>query len=114
MNLDAIVGYTFKADEYCPGCVIKQLAPPCFNPVEGTTAEEVLDLLASKRDIDRQDETSFDSGDFPKVVFYDQLCSGRVWVHYKNDYAPALDLNNVHRCGDCGIRLHEVRSGVLA
>ncbi len=47
-----IVGYTFQADNYCPGCIIDQLPTGPGQPY---------------------DETTFDSGDFPKVIFSSQL-----------------------------------------
>ena len=72
-----IVGYTFQADTYCSGCIIDQLptghgqpydgwalAPGVFMPVEAN-----LDEIAYAFGIDRNDETTFDSGDFPKVIF---------------------------------------------
>lgn len=70
---DDISGYTYRADVYCPECIIGQLTT---NPgavgtsgVERGMAEKHLDLLARIRGIDRHDEQSFDSGEFPKVIF---------------------------------------------
>ena len=76
-----IVGYTFQADTYCSGCVIDQLptgpgqmydgwalAPGVSMPVEDN-----LDEIAIAFGIDRNDETTFDSSDFPKVIFSSQL-----------------------------------------
>lgn len=74
-----IVGYTYNAENLCPPCVVKATVKtkttrdailgddPTFD-VEGW-----LDFLAKTQRVDRQDEHSFDSGDFPKVVFNDQL-----------------------------------------
>jgi hypothetical protein len=67
-----IVGYTFKADNYCPKCVIKKLTPYGFNSVADDNTEELLNQLALSAHIDREDERSFDSDNFPKVVFRDQ------------------------------------------
>ncbi len=71
-----IVGYTFQAENYCSGCIIDQLptgpgqtydgwalAPGVSMPVEAN-----LNEIAYAFGIDRNDETTFDSGDFPKVI----------------------------------------------
>lgn len=72
-----IVAYTFNADEYDPDCVVHELlnlyrrrpgSPRLPHPGEGDT-ETQLDVIATWLGINRQDERSYDSGDFPKVVF---------------------------------------------
>lgn len=80
-----IVAYTYAADNYCPPCTLaeyrshRQAAGMCIDSVpiganrETFTVESALDDYASMRGIDRYTETSFDSGEFPKVVFRDQL-----------------------------------------
>lgn len=68
-----IVGYTYQADNYCKVCTIQRMisqrkaAPAALE----LPAEEALDQIASANAIDRYDETTFDSGDFPKVIFRD-------------------------------------------
>ena len=70
-----IVGYTFQAETLCPDHIVAQLTanPGDVNHATATigNAEEHLNLLAKihRPPIDRQDERSFDSGDFPKVIF---------------------------------------------
>lgn len=71
MKADAIVGYTYNADVYCPRHIMiatGHAAERCADP------EGVLNMLAEGRGIDRMDERSFDSGDFPKVIFAVQAC----------------------------------------
>lgn len=72
----SIVGYIYQADIYCPSCILHVLptgegeAFDGWKDVSGTmTAEENLDELAAAFGIDRYNEESFDSGEFPKVVF---------------------------------------------
>lgn len=77
-----IVAYTFKADTYCPDCIVAQVTPGVT-----ATAEDVLKLIADLRGIERMDEWSFDSGDFPKVVFGSQV-------------------EEPERCGSCGREIH--------
>jgi hypothetical protein len=76
MRCDTIVGYTFNADVCCPDCIARMFGG--LNALQG--AEQILDHAARWRNIDRADESSFDSGDFPKVVFADALdayCCGQ-------------------------------------
>lgn len=82
-----VTGYTFQADNYCPSCALK-----VFLAGEGLEGhglsyivEEAFDLLARFRGINRYDEYSFDSSDFPKVILsvndddeYCGLCFGRL------------------------------------
>jgi hypothetical protein len=60
-----IVAYTFNADIYCPNCIVG-----AYNGnSDDYDAETMLSLLASGLGIERNDEESFDSSEFPKVVF---------------------------------------------
>ena len=72
---DAIVAYDFNAATYCPEHVIEAMiqrgeASPAARDM---AVEDALDQIAAANGIDRQDERSFDSGDFPKVVFSSSL-----------------------------------------
>ena len=85
-----IVGYTYNADLYCSDCILTALGVSGnYDPRQYTT-EEALTAAASGEffDIDRHDESSFGSGDFPKVVFRTMLEDG-------------------DRCGSCGEILGE-------
>ncbi len=76
MQRPHIVGYTYQSDNYCPVCVICALGlgevtetvEHVDGSVEVITSEQVLDLLAQLRRINRDDETSFDTSEFPKVI----------------------------------------------
>jgi hypothetical protein len=65
-----ITGYTYKAENYTPEALIsyliqtRVLAPAARN----MDPEEALDQLAETYAIDRDDEWTFDSDDFPKVI----------------------------------------------
>lgn len=72
-----IVGYTFRASTYCRDHIMPavtstkaydgwELAKGVIVPVE-----QDLDEIAFAFQIDRQDESSFDSDEFPKVIFRD-------------------------------------------
>jgi len=72
-----IVGYTYKADNYCTGCIIDALPTGEGEEFDGwkltsgirMSTEKNLTELAYAFGIDRNDEYSFDSSEFPKVIF---------------------------------------------
>jgi len=70
-----IAGYTYQADNHRPDELIElliaqgRLAPGA----RGMDADEALDQLAAVEGIDRADEWSFDSDEFPKVILRIQL-----------------------------------------
>lgn len=64
-----LAGYTYQADNYCRRCIIAVLDAPELALHGDTDPEECLDIVAEARGIDRYDERSFDSNDFPKVIF---------------------------------------------
>jgi hypothetical protein len=89
-----IVGYTYNAENYCPDHIVEQIDGQA--PVPEREAEAKLDYLAGMFGIDRYDERSFDSGNFPKVIFRDQAHDG---CNLANDYGPGQCGD---RCGACG------------
>jgi hypothetical protein len=72
-----ITAYSFQASLVCPACIVGLISgggdtePVPVPP--GLTAEEGLTVLAAQRGIDRMSEHTFDSDQFPKIVFRDQL-----------------------------------------
>jgi hypothetical protein len=81
LRADAIVGYTFNADNYCTRCFAKVLPTGEGEAYDGwaladgvsMSTEDNLTEIATAFGIDREDESSFDSGDFPKVIFACQI-----------------------------------------
>lgn len=70
-----IVGYTYSADQYCPEHIIEVLitnreASPAARDMN---VEEALWWIASANAIDYDNPHSYDSDDFPKVIFRDQV-----------------------------------------
>lgn len=92
-----VVGYIYRADIFCPGCLLAALPTGEGEAFDGwadcsippMTAEQNLDEIAYAFGIDRTDEWSFDSGDFPKVIL-------------------SLDDAARDQCGQCGQVLREV------
>ncbi|MEY4081121.1 MAG: hypothetical protein RL430_1551 [Actinomycetota bacterium] len=66
-----IIGYAYLAAIYCPGCIVAAVNGTATR--QGSFAEQDLDALARERGIDRMDEHTFDSDDFPKVIFSTQV-----------------------------------------
>jgi len=88
-----IVGYTYKAANYCAECVENVLT------VEGgeydgwklgkgiyMPTEESLNEIAYHFGIDRNDEYSFDSGDFPKVIFQSMVEDSEQCAQCENEF----------------------------
>lgn len=96
MKLSDIAGYTFNADTYCPGCILDQLPTSeggrfdGWADLSGQPVETSLSELAAAFSIDRDDECSFDSDEFPKV------CLGQ-----------SLSDEGDDRCGSCGTELND-------
>ena len=76
--MSTIVAYTYGGDIFCPAHITNGGMPMgtdgafdgwALEPDSTMTVEENLDEIALAFGVDRQDETSFDSIDFPKVVF---------------------------------------------
>lgn len=68
-SFDAVTGYVWRGDTYCPDCVVKSIGNKRRFRVDHRSAEEILEENAARMNIDRNDEWSFDSWNFPKVVF---------------------------------------------
>jgi hypothetical protein len=83
-----VVGYAYRADVYCPTCVLVALGGPTpEQSADGVDVEATLDRIAKARGIGRDDERDFSSDDFPKVVFRDEAseppeveCGGCGWL----------------------------------
>jgi cytochrome c556 len=67
-----IVGYTYCADIYCPRCMVVETNPTA-DPEHWESFEAMLDASAYAAGIDRYNEATYDSGDFPKVIFRDMI-----------------------------------------
>lgn len=76
-----VIGYAFQGDNYCPNCILVALYQ-AYNDepqsqhemnkvtdVVNDTTEVNLDHMAIAIDIDRYNEATFNSFDFPKVLF---------------------------------------------
>lgn len=78
MHSTDIIAYVYRADMYHPKCMVHVLigqreAGPAARDMD---AESVLDQIAAANAIERQNERTFDSDEFPKVVFAGQIEEG--------------------------------------
>lgn len=80
-----VVGYTYDTDTYCVGDCITQ-ALDGSDPQSGLLAhvEQRLDEIAAESGIDRDDESSYDTAVFPKVIF------------------AGMEFDRAPRCHGCG------------
>jgi hypothetical protein len=78
----AIAGYRFQDATYCPGCIGRAItADPRYDgwalaPGIVMGAEDDLSEIAAAFGINRSDESTFNSGDFPKVVLAGRIPDG--------------------------------------
>jgi hypothetical protein len=70
-TFDEISGYVWRADTYCPKCLRTRMYHEgvISKTMKSQTTEDMLDLLADDLKINREDEWTFDSDIFPKIVF---------------------------------------------
>lgn len=87
-----IVGYMYNADIWTPAGIIELgirdgwLAPAARD----MDAEEVLDQAHHQFGIDRYDECSYDSSEFPKVVFRASVESDEL---FRNEYGEYVHIS---------------------
>ncbi len=77
-----IVAYLYRAELVCEHCADSAQSGP-FAYGDLPRVEDRLNACASARGIDRMDERTFDSDEFPKMVF-------------------ASDVDDNERCSVCG------------
>lgn len=89
-----IIGYTYAAENWTSQGIIEAgirdgwLAPAARD----MDVEEVLDQAQHYFPIDRMDETTFDSGEFPKVIFRYQVEDDELLLDENREYVRVGDL----------------------
>lgn len=100
-----IVAYTYKAEMLCPSCTLVAVSGNSTAAVEFDFNTDAIDAwlrtTAAERGIDVDDERSFDSGDFPKVVFASMIepCGDCDFCH-GSDAAVGCADELCHGCGE--------------
>lgn len=72
-----VVGYIYNSDIYCSRCILTVvvLTQPVHMSVVLEEAEVGLEKVAKILRVDRSNENTYDSDEFPKVIFADQVGS---------------------------------------
>jgi hypothetical protein len=99
MDAWTIVGYTYRDENYTPAGILAALPTGIGEEFDGwgdasvppLSTEENLNGIAHAFGIDRQDESSFDSGDFPKVIFASEVEEDDYAVDADGSYVLLLD-----------------------
>jgi hypothetical protein len=107
MHATDVVAYTFNADEYDADCIVDAVLShhrarlgAATLPTRHADAEQQLDTIAAWLDINRQDERSYDSGEFPKVIFAsDDLYHERDGDREADE--EGAPVAKPRRCGQC-------------
>lgn len=68
-----IAGYTYNADQYCVPCTYALITTVTFPDMTDEQIVEQLDILGTAMNIPVYNERMYDSSDWPKVVFADQI-----------------------------------------
>lgn len=90
-----IIAYQYAADLYCPSCIVGLVCEGSDRepvPVPMMETEKALTFLAGQWKIDRDNENSFDSDEFPKVILDDP-------------FDGSEDAADRYHCGYCGSEL---------
>ena len=90
MSAYSIAGYQYQVEHLCPACTINRVSGNSTAAVEFDNdvlvIENWLRLNAAEQGIDYYDENTYDSSDYPKMIFSHQVESGEC-------------------CGECGEKL---------
>ena len=101
LAMTTIVAYTYQGETLCPSCTVKAVsATEHVNLPVGISNEEWLDVVAVRLCINRYDEREFDSSDFPKVVFADQVHAWEVWTPGADAIGYRWESERCNHCGE--------------
>lgn len=96
-----IVGYTFEGERWCEDCLRKAAltgaaeAGSSYMWGDSGSTEDILAEWAGVLGLDRDDEKSFDTSEFPKVITKQQA---------EHDQGDGCEPH----CRGCGLRLLEI------
>jgi hypothetical protein len=69
MNGHEIIGYLLAEQPFCAACIHDLFIPFDLIGSSDRSAEEILNVVADRRGIDRHNENSFSTYQFPKPLF---------------------------------------------
>lgn len=93
MHATTIIGYTYATENYTPSGVIEALIREGRLPISARAfdTEDILHAFADRAGIDWSDEHSYDSSEFPKVIFADSIQEGETFLDSDGSYVDPLD-----------------------
>lgn len=70
-TFDKITGYVYAADSFCDKCLKRYMFAhdEIDEGLRNQSTEDILDIVSRERKVDRTNEWSYNSDDFPKVIF---------------------------------------------
>jgi hypothetical protein len=93
-----VAGYTYNAENYCSGCIIEAFSGIPENIGWEWSVEGVLDVIAAVMKVNRDDENSFDSSEFPKRIMCDSATNA---AYFAQSIAAQIHDDSVEHC-KCG------------
>jgi len=80
VNGSDIAGYLFGGEPFCPSCIHDLFIP--FDLIGGPdrSTEDILSLVAAQRGIQRHDDTSFSSYEFPKPSYVSDVSGADICI----------------------------------
>jgi hypothetical protein len=94
-----LVGYTYRADTYCPKCIedFAEIAIFVLDPNYDEILLDPISVWAKLAKIDMEDEHSYDSYEFPKVILADQVEFAEYCGGCHNPLIEGLDEREDHQ-----------------
>jgi hypothetical protein len=73
MNGSDITGYLFRGETFCPTCIHDLFVPFDWAGGSQHSTEEILDRVATEQGVNRHNEKSFGSRQFPQALYLDDV-----------------------------------------
>ncbi len=73
MNGTDPIGYLFRGETFCPVCIHDLFVPYEFASDPRLSTEEILDRVARDRGINRHDEKTVGTRQFPQALYIDDV-----------------------------------------
>lgn len=109
MKTHTIVGFTYVGDNLCPACALDRWSQGTlehFNgPITTQVAYKVFERIAAECGVDYEDENAYDSNDFPKPIFSDQVEWNQIECVLESDDGQNWTVVDSERCGVCQVPL---------
>ncbi|MFF1693071.1 hypothetical protein ACFVXC_05515 [Streptomyces sp. NPDC058257] len=95
--IGGVVGYQYAVDNLCPSCTIGRMRANGIKVARGMGHEDAIRRAAERQGVDFSDESSYDSGDFPKTITTQQAKTEL--TELPNDERGEI---SDERCDNCG------------